>query len=211
MLPVLCATSVPAGRPAGNRVLELLALEDRDHLRVRRGIHRLSLRQLVEKDLKTSRGRAVIEALVEGLAVLDATQHLHAIGAQPRHRAPDVLDTQLFNQQVRREVTAHGDHRFAELPQGQRLAHGGVDLLVRVVTFAQRVRAAVDDALELVADVQRVVERDRAGAQPAGRARSSPAPSSCSPRETPCQDRSAAPSVRRACGRRQRLQRRWRR
>ena len=60
-----------------------------------------------------------------------------------------------LDQQVRREVAADGDHQLAEAPQRHRRSDSGVDLLVRVVAFAQRVRAAVHDAAELVLDDER--------------------------------------------------------
>ena len=53
-----------AGREAGgNRVVELLPFEDRDHLGVGLRVDSTAVRQLVEEDEEPTRGRRVVEAL----------------------------------------------------------------------------------------------------------------------------------------------------
>ena len=67
--------------------------------------------------------------------------------------APGALD-----QQIRREVAADRDHRLAELAQRHRLADRLVDFGVGIGADTELVDAAVDDAVELVPDWERVVE-----------------------------------------------------
>jgi hypothetical protein len=102
--------------------------------------------------------RRVVQPLVEGLLIFDAAQHVHSVAAQPADGLSHVLGAKLLDQQVRREVAAHRDHGLAQLPVGEGLPDGRIDLLVGVVSLAQLVGAAVDDARELVLDGKRIVE-----------------------------------------------------
>jgi hypothetical protein len=99
------------------------------------------------------------------LVVLDAAQHAHPRRTESHGGLLDVLGGQLFDDQVRREVAADGDHRVGQLSVRHAAAAALVDGGVRVVAHIQREGAAVDDAVELVDDGDLVVERERAGAR----------------------------------------------
>ena len=83
MLPVLCATGVPGGSPAGIaslnfcrfRIATISASDDR-----RRPPCRAAM--LLEQHQQPARRRRVVQPLVERLLILDAAQHLHAVGAE---------------------------------------------------------------------------------------------------------------------------------
>ena len=47
-------------KACGNRVVELLALEDRNHLGVGQRVDSMAVRQLVEEDEESTRGRRVV-------------------------------------------------------------------------------------------------------------------------------------------------------
>jgi hypothetical protein len=103
----------------------------------------------------------VVHALVERFLIFDAAQDGHAGTAQAIDRRLHVLRADALDQQVGREVAAHGDHRLAQRAQRHRLADLLVDLGVGVVPHVHLVDAAVDDAVEFVADGQRVIELQR--------------------------------------------------
>ena len=106
MLPVLCATTVPSGTPGGNRVVELLALQDRGHLGVGPAIDRLSLRDRAQQDLERPRRGLVVHPLVERLLILDAAQHDHAVGAESVDGVAHVGRADALDEQVGGEVAS---------------------------------------------------------------------------------------------------------
>ena len=121
-------------------------------------IARLAPRDGVEEDHQAPRCRCVVQALVERFLIFHPTKHLHAAGVKGRNRAADVRHAKSLDEEISGNVAAHGDHRLAELTERQRLAGRRVHVLVRVVSFAQRVGASVHDAVKLVADGQRIIE-----------------------------------------------------
>ena len=160
--PVLCATGVPGGRPAGIAVVEALALQDLDHLLAGRRRDRPFLRDRGEQRQQAAGRGGVVQPRLERLAILDAPSHLHAVGAQVVHRGPDRVHAQPLDEDVCREVAADGDHRLAQAPVAHGLPDGLVDLGIRVVLRRELVGAAVDDAREAIGDRDRGVEREPA-------------------------------------------------
>ena len=76
----------------------------------------------------------------------------------------DVIRPEPFNQQIGCEVAADRDHRVAQLAIRHRAADFLVNLSVGIVANAQRIRTAIDDAVELVLDRQLIVQLDSPGA-----------------------------------------------
>ena len=153
MVPVLCATGVPAGSPAGIAVVELLPLQDRDHLRVR----------LRADGLARARASA---AARERRAPSSCCSGPCRTPSDPRRRAAPSMPSAPSRVTVLRmfSTPSRSISRFAakllltviiashSCAQRHRLADGLVDLRVGIVADAQLVDAAVDDAVELVLD-----------------------------------------------------------
>ncbi len=100
MVPVLWATATAGREPGGNRVVELLPFEDRHHFVVSLRVDSTAVRQLVEEDEESTRGRRVVEPFVERLLVLHPPQHAHAVGAERRNRPLDPVGAKLLYQEI---------------------------------------------------------------------------------------------------------------
>lgn len=150
-------------KAGGNPFIEFLALEDGEHLlrSVRAGGGVVG--DGGEEYLEGAGGGGVVEALLEGFGVFDAAKNVHAVGVQGVDGGTDVCDPEFFDDEVGGEITADGDHEFAELGEGARLALGFVKVGFGVVCGIEFVGGAIDDGVELVVDGERVGEFELAG------------------------------------------------
>src|ERR1700681_55924 len=146
------------GKPGGNAVIEALTLEDFDHMPGGLLIHGLPRSDRVEELEKPTSGRGVIQALFERLVVLDAAQDIHAVRTQGMNRGADIVDAELFEQEICCEGAADRDHELAKLCQRARLSNSLVQIRFRVITGIERVDRAIHQTTKFVLHPERIVE-----------------------------------------------------
>lgn len=135
-----------------------LTLEDFDHVAGGIGVDRFAVGDGFEQEEKTVRGGGVAEALFEGFAVFHAAQYFHFVGVEGVHRGADIFDAKFFDEEIGGEIAAFGDHQFAELCEGLRLAFEFVESVVGIVGGVEFVDRAIDDAVKFVSDRKWIVE-----------------------------------------------------
>ena len=106
-----------AGREAGgNRVVELLPLRGSRPSRRRPRVDRRAVRELLEQDEQAARGRRVVQPFVERLLILDAAQHVHAVGAERRRPSAGSFSApSLSISRFAAKLLLDRDHRLAQL------------------------------------------------------------------------------------------------
>jgi len=102
-----------AGETRRNPVVELLTLEDVHHLARGIGIHGTVFCDGFHEHLKTARRRRIVQTFFESFVVFHTSQHIHAIGVEPRDLSPNIFHAELFDDQIRRQIAAGGDHQIA--------------------------------------------------------------------------------------------------
>ena len=70
--------------------------------------------------------------MLERLFVLDTTPHVEPCQAEAVDRALDCIEPDEIEQEVRREVAAHGNHVQSQFAHAHRLADRRVHLRVRI-------------------------------------------------------------------------------
>ncbi len=149
------------GQARGDAAVEGLVEEHRQH-RLAARVRKAALVEASQQGDESVGGDFVVEACLEGLLVLDAAHDGHAPDAARFERLRRRVRTDEVDEQVGGEVGRRHDHVVGQLAQLHRLADGRVDVAVRVAPRAHTERGAVGLALEEVADVQPVAEREAA-------------------------------------------------
>jgi hypothetical protein len=152
----------PSGQAGGDAFVEMLALEDFDHLRRGVFVNRLAVRDGGEKFEERVGGGGVVQSFFESFAVFDTTQDVHAVGVERMNGVTDVVYTEFLDDEVRGEIAADGDHEVAELAEGAGLAAGVVEVGLGVVGGIESVDGAIDEAMEFIFYEERFVESELA-------------------------------------------------
>src|SRR5262245_8469885 len=148
------------GQSGGDAVVEALRREDLDHPLAGSAVQEFVLGDQPQEQHQVVSRRHVILAGLKSLRVFDSAQHLDVLRAELAHQFGDAFGLDLLDQQVRGQVAAPGDHPVDQDDDRHRLPNAIVNLLVAVVVPVQPVFAAVDYAVELVFDLDRLVEGD---------------------------------------------------
>ena len=133
-VPGLVRDDDPRGKAGRDRVVELLSLKDRAPS------PRLSLRRPLSvpmRSSRTSRARAVV-VLFNPLSNAFCPRRRGARASRPRRArdgAADVLDAELLDEEVRREIAADRDHRFDSCRRVSVLPTRGIDVRVGIVSL----------------------------------------------------------------------------
>src|SRR5512146_2685870 len=107
---------------------------------------------------EASRGRRVVEAATIGQVVLKTAQNAQIARSKLLHEGCDARGVQLLEQEIACQVAAHCDHTIDELAPRAWPTDAGIEVLLGIVFLTKRVRNAIHEALELVANQQGVVE-----------------------------------------------------
>src|SRR5882672_2386560 len=147
------------GQSGGDALVEALRHKYLDHLLAGATIQEFVLGDQPQEEHQVVSRRRVVLAGLKSFRVFDSAQHLDVLRAEFAHQFGDVFGLDLFDQQVCGQVAAPRDHPVDQSYDGHHLPDASVNLLVAVVVTVQPVFAAVDDAVELVFDLDRLVER----------------------------------------------------
>ena len=99
-------------------------------------------------------GHAVVDSMLEGELVLDATRKIDAAEMESFQHLLQVFQPQQIEQQVRRQIAAANDHVSRQLTDAHRLPHRPLHFGVGVALRQHAERAAVIRAPKPVSNVQ---------------------------------------------------------
>src|SRR5262245_60251369 len=148
------------GQPGGDAIVEALRREYLDHLLANATVQEFVLGDQPQEQHQVVSRRRVVLAGLKSFRVFDPAQYLDVLRAEFAHQFGDAFGLDLFDQEIRGQVAAPRDHPVDQNDDGHGLPYAIVNLLIAVVIPVQPEFAAVDDAVELVFDLDRLVERD---------------------------------------------------
>jgi hypothetical protein len=161
--PVLWATGVPGGRPAGIWALNACARSTDRRNSVAAGDAASRRSMALRMAARSSAVVTLLRPARKAGAVLHAAQDKGALGAEGAHGGRDARGVEQGDERVGSQVARMIDHALGEPPDGDPIAHARIHGVVGIVGRVERVRRSVHDRVERIHQQHRLIQRNASG------------------------------------------------